>query len=165
MEEANPAQVGSIAAPMLKYVVRLVAVDVQVDSAAVIAYCVIVSHPPEPVDEPLPHADVMHEARSSQTLDRAVLNAAHVVALATAEALIDGQYVVRVDRPVAVEPAALAQVESMLEPYEENELMAVLQVDSSEDDVEHHAAGPEDGVGVGDEAGDGSGGGGGDGEG
>ena len=71
MEEANPAQVGSIAAPMLKYVTRLVAVDVHVDSAVVIAYCVSVSHPPEPVDEPLPQADVMHEARSSQVSSRA----------------------------------------------------------------------------------------------
>ena len=123
MEEANPAQVGSIVAPMLKYVTRLVAVDVHVDSAVVIANCVVVSHPPEPVDEPLPQADVTHETRSSQVSSRASLRAAHVVALEMADVLIDGQYVDRDPRVVAVEPATLAHTEFMLEPYEPYELI------------------------------------------
>ena len=78
-------------APYDRYVETVVVADAQVDSAVVIAYCVVVSHPPESVDEPLPHADVTHEERSSQALDRAVLSAAHVEALAMADVLIDGQ--------------------------------------------------------------------------
>ena len=51
-EEASDLQVGSIVEPSCKYVARLDSVDAHVDSAVVIANCVFVPHPPEPVDEP-----------------------------------------------------------------------------------------------------------------
>ena len=54
-------------------------------------YCVFVSHPPPPVDEPLPQSVKTHVAKESQTPPRAVLRAAHVVALAMADVLIDEQ--------------------------------------------------------------------------
>ena len=83
------------------------------------AYCVFVSQPPAPVDEPLPHEDVTHEEKPSQTLARPSLSAAHVVALATDDVSIEAQYVDRLARPVAVEAATLAQVESNEVPYDE----------------------------------------------
>ena len=93
--------------------------------------------------EPLPHAALTHDTRPSQEVDRAELRAAHVVALEMADVLTDGQYVVTVDRPVAVEPAAPAHTVSMFAPYEEKEVTIWLHVDSREEDMEHHAAGPE----------------------
>ena len=60
-----------------------------------------------------------HEEKPSQTLARPSLSAEHVVALAMEDVLIEGQYVDRLARPVAVEAATLAQVESNEVPYDE----------------------------------------------
>ena len=82
-------------------------------------------------EPPPPHADATHVPRSSHTLLTAVVRAAHVVALPTADVLIEGQYVVKVAKLLAYEPAMAAQVESGNELYELNELIILVHDDSS----------------------------------
>ena len=79
-------------------------------------------------EPPPPHADATHVPRSSHTLLTAVVRAAHVVALPTADVLIEGQYVVKDAKLVAYEPAMAAHIES---PYELNVLIVLVHVDSS----------------------------------